>query len=102
LEGERIDSELGDMRGSGLRGSSKLFSYVRYDTELSREGLDGLGLPNVKPAHVQPMDAIEFLGEIQQVGVALAERKVKPEHFAHFVPAELGSQTEDSTANGRE
>lgn len=102
LEGERIDSELGDMRGSGLRGSSKLFSYVRYDAELSREGLDWLGLPNVQPAHVQPMDAIEFLGEIQQVGVALAKRKVKPEHFAQFIPAELGPRMEESTANGRE
>src|SRR5580704_1485147 len=102
LEGERIDSELGDMRGSGLRGSSKLFSYVRYDTELSREGLDWLGLPNVQPAHVQPMDSIEFLGEIQQVGMALAEKKVKPEHFAQFIPEELGPRMEDSTANGRE
>jgi hypothetical protein len=90
------------MLGSGLRGSSKLFSYVRYDAELSREGLDWLGLPKVQPAHVQPMDAIEFLSEIQQVGVALAKRKVKLEHFAPFIPEELGPRMEDSTANGHE
>jgi hypothetical protein len=47
------------------------------------------------------MDAIEFLGEIQQVGVALAKRKVKLEHFAPFIPEELGSKTEDSTADER-
>ena len=48
------------------------------------------------------MDSIEFLGEIQQVAMALAERKVKPEHFAQFIPEELGPRMEDSTANGRE
>jgi hypothetical protein len=36
------------------------------------------------------MDAIEFMDEIQQVGIALADRKVKPEHFAQFIPDELG------------
>jgi uncharacterized protein len=91
-EGEPLDSEIGDMRGHGIPGSPKLFSYVRYDAELSRAGLDWLGLPNVNPAHVHPMDAVEFLDEVQQIGVALAERKVKPEHFAHFIPEELEPQ----------
>ena len=85
LEGEPLDSEIGDMRGRGIPGTPKLFSYVRYNAELSRKGLDWLGLPNVSPAHVHPMDAVEFLDEVQQIGVALAERKVKPEHFAMFI-----------------
>ncbi|MBV8214283.1 MAG: patatin-like phospholipase family protein [Verrucomicrobia bacterium] len=89
LEGEPLDSEIGDMRGHGIRGSQKLFSYVRYNAELSRAGLDWLGLPNVNPAHVHPMDAVEFLDDVQQIGIALGERKVKPEHFAMFVPEEL-------------
>ncbi len=89
LEGERLDSEIGDMRGRGIRGSPKLFSYARYNAELSRAGLHWLGLPNVDPAHVHPMDAIEFLDEVQQIGIALAERKVKPEHFAPFITEEI-------------
>src|SRR5260370_28795228 len=81
LEGEPVDSELGDMRGLGLRGSPKLFSYVRYDAELSREGLDWLGLPNVQPAHVQPMDAIDFLAQIRQVAIALPDQSAKQHPF---------------------
>jgi uncharacterized protein len=92
LEGEPLDSEIGDMRGQGIRGSPKLFSYVRYDAELSRAGLDWLGLPNANPAHVHPMDAVEFLDEVRQIGVALAERKVKREHFAPFIPQDLKRQ----------
>jgi patatin-like phospholipase/acyl hydrolase len=92
LEGEPLDSEIGDMRGRGIPGTPKLFSYVRYNAELSREGLDWLGLPNVSPAHVHPMDAVEFLDEVQQIGIALADRKVKPEHFAMFIPDELNRQ----------
>jgi uncharacterized protein len=89
LEGEPLDSEIGDMQGHGIRGGQKLFSYVRYNAELSRAGLDWLGLPNVDPAHVHPMDAVEFLDEVRQIGIALAERKVKPEHFTRFIPEEL-------------
>jgi uncharacterized protein len=92
LEGEPLDSEIGDMQGRGISGSQKLFSYVRYNAELSRAGLDWLGLPKVDPAHVHPMDAVEFLDEVQQIGIALAERKVKPEHFAMFIPDELNRE----------
>src|ERR1700733_2914360 len=92
LEGEALDSEIGDLRGHGIRGSPKLFSYARYNAELTRAGLDWLGLSNVNPAHVHPMDAIEFLDEVQQIGIALAERKVKPEHFAPFITEEIKPQ----------
>jgi patatin-like phospholipase/acyl hydrolase len=88
LEGEALDSEIGDMRGRGIPGTQKLFSYVRYNAELSRVGLDCLGLPNVSPAQVHPMDAVEFLDEVRQIGIALADRKVKPEQFAMFIPEE--------------
>ena len=99
LEGEPLDSEIGDMRGRGIPGSPKLFSYVRYNAELSRAGLDWLGLPNITPAHVHPLDAVEFLDEVQQIGIALAERKVRPDHFAHFIPEELRPRMD---ASGRE
>jgi uncharacterized protein len=89
LEGEPLDSGIGDMQGHGIRGGQKLFSYVRYNAELSRAGLDWLGLPNVDPAHVHPMDAVEFLDEVQQIGIALAERKVRREHFAQLIPEPL-------------
>ncbi|MEA3208434.1 MAG: hypothetical protein QOE70_1491 [Chthoniobacter sp.] len=85
LAGASLDRETGDMIGKGIPGVSKLFTYVRYNAELSRSGLDALGLPNIDPAHVQQMDSVDHIGEMQQVGRAAA-RGVQPAHFASFPP----------------
>jgi patatin-like phospholipase/acyl hydrolase len=85
LEGEPLDSEIGDLRGHGIPGVPKLFSYVRYNAELSRAGLDWLGLPDIDPVHVQPMGSVEHLSDLRRVGMALADRKVKRERFAKFL-----------------
>ena len=61
----------------------KLFTYVRYNAELSREGLDLLGLPDIDPDDVQRLDSIEHVAELQQVGRAVAA-KVAREHFEAF------------------
>jgi uncharacterized protein len=70
----------------GKRGplQPKLFTYVRYNAELTRRGLDELGLNDVEPAKVQQLDSVEFVKDLQRVGEAVAERKVKAEHFAGF------------------
>ena len=70
----------------GKRGplQPKLFTYLRYNTELTRAGLDGLALTDVEPAHVQRLDSVEFVGDLQLVGKRVAERKVKAEQFADF------------------
>ena len=86
LAGDALDSEVGDVIGQGIPGVGKLFTYVRYNAELSREGLDALGLPHIDPAHVQQMDSVEHVEEMRKVGQAVAERKVKAEHFANFLP----------------
>ena len=36
----------------GIPGVPKLFTYVRYHPDLSREGLATLGLDNIRPEHV--------------------------------------------------
>jgi len=82
LAGEPLDREVGNMVGKRGPGP-KLFTYVRYNAELTREGLDALGLPNVKPENVEQLDSMEFVGDLQKVGKAAAE-KVKAEHFAGF------------------
>ena len=83
--GSELDREVGDMLGKGATGVPKQFTYARYNAELSREGLDGLGLDHVRPEHVQRLDSVDHIGQLQQVGQALA-RDVKREHFAGFVP----------------
>jgi len=84
LAGDPIDREVGDMIGKGIPTATKLFTFVRYNTQLSREGLDGLGLTEIEPVHVQQMDSVDFIGEMQEVGRAVAQHKVKAEHFNDF------------------
>ena len=84
LAGDPLDREIGTVIGQGIKDVPKLFTYVRYNAELSREGLDALGLTNIEPAHVQQMDSVEHIGEMQQVGRAVAEQKVKAAHLSGF------------------
>ena len=82
--GAPIDRELGDlMDGPGLL-QDRLFSYVRYNAELSRSGLDELGLADVEPEDVQRLDSVQHIPELRRVGQAVA-REVAVEHFAGFL-----------------
>lgn len=83
--GDVLDRELGDLRGAPGGGAvpGKLFSYVRYNAELTYEGLDALGIRHIRPADVQKLDAVECLPQLREVGEAVA-RQVTAEHFAGF------------------
>lgn len=82
--GAQIDREVGDLtEGRGLL-ENRLFSYVRYNAELSRTGLDALGLPDVAPEDVQRLDSVRNIPDLQRVGRAVA-RDVVPAHFAGFL-----------------
>lgn len=84
--GAPIDLEAGDlMHGEGLV-ENRLFSYVRYNAELTRRGLDDLGLNDVVPEEVQRLDSVQHIGDLRRVGQAAA-RDVVPEHFAGFLEA---------------
>ena len=83
LEGDRIDREIGDLATTKGPVEPRLFTYVRYNAELTAEGLATLGVPDVDPAHVQRLDSIAHVAELQKVGQAVAKR-VRPEHFAGF------------------
>ena len=84
LAGEPLDLEVGDVVGQGIPGLAKLFTYVRYNADLSGAGLAALALGAINPTHVQQMDSVEHIGEMQQVGRAVATRQVQPSHFAKF------------------
>jgi hypothetical protein len=84
LEGEPLDREVGTVIGEGIRDVPKLFTYARYNADLSRQGLDALGLSTIEPAHVQQMDSVEHIGKMQEVGRKVAETAVKTVHFASF------------------
>lgn len=85
LAGDTLDREVGDMIGRNGPVQPKLFTYLRYNAELTRQGLAVLGLPDIAPEHVQKLDSTEHIPELQRVGRAVTGRKVRAEHFAGFL-----------------
>jgi patatin-like phospholipase/acyl hydrolase len=82
--GAVIDREVGDLRtGRGVL-EQRMFTYLRYNAELTRDGLVELGLPDVRPEDVQRLDSVDHIGDLQRVG-ARAALVVAPEHFAGFL-----------------
>jgi len=84
--GPAIDLEVGDVRGGTLM-KEPLFSYVRYDVELTRPALDALGLGDVSLQEVLPIDAVKHVGALQRVGRAIAEEQIDIAHMDGFLSA---------------
>ncbi len=82
--GGPIDSEVGDLRDLAWP-FPKLFSYTRYNAELSREGLDALGLTALKVRNVRRMDSVKYMPDLLRLGRAVAERDVTAAHFEGFL-----------------
>jgi hypothetical protein len=85
LVGDPIDREIGDMIDKSGPVSPKLFTYGRYNAELTREGLNALGLKQIEPEDVQKLDSIEHIAELQTLGKAVAARALKATDFAGFI-----------------
>ena len=84
LVGDPLDREVGDMIGRGGPHIPKLFTYARYNTELTQAGLEALGCGDVRPEDVQKLDAVDAVPALLRVGRAVAEHKVRAEHFRGF------------------
>jgi len=88
--GPEIDREYGDMvvpPGTTAITASvpKQFTYMRYDPDVSQAGLDALGVA-ADPAHLQRLDSVQYVEEIQRVARTYARQHVLPEHLAGFEP----------------
>jgi uncharacterized protein len=83
LAGDMLDREVGAMVKMPAPGGKKLFTYVRYNAELTRAGLDAMGLRDIEPANISKLDSVDHMDELQRVGEAVA-KKVAAEHFADF------------------
>lgn len=87
--GTEIDRELGDLvlpedviANPGRE--KRLFRYVRYNVDLSQDGLDALGLSHIESKNVRQLDSIKFLDQLQEVGKAAA-KQVRMDHLGKFV-----------------
>ena len=85
LAGDPFDREVGDLIGQKGPVQPKLFTYMRYNAELTREGLDKLGLSDIDPEKVQKLDSIAHIADLQRIGRAVAEQKIRGEHFQNFI-----------------
>jgi patatin-like phospholipase/acyl hydrolase len=85
LAGHALDREVGDLRAEDGPVAQKLFTYVRYNVELSREGLDALGLTSIKPQQVMRLDSVEHVRELRAIGQALARRDLFRKPFESFL-----------------
>ena len=81
VSGPLLDREVDNMIASRGPLDDKLFRYVRYNAELTREGLAALGCGDIKPSSVQKLDSIDALDGLQRIGKAVATQGVKAEHF---------------------
>ncbi len=92
--GAPIDRELGDLIPMHADGSilsldndaSRHFSYVRYNADLSEEGLRELGLGHIESDRVRQMDSVECIEELSEVVQKTGRDQVKvKEHFVNFL-----------------
>lgn len=82
---EAIDSEIGNLVDNRAPLPEKLFSYARYNVELSEAGLEKLGLRDIEPKAVQPLDSVDHLEDLKKVGRAAAECCVDIRDFEGFL-----------------
>ncbi len=84
LAGPPLDMEVGDMCGAAGPAMPKLFTYVRYNCELTRRVWMNLGLPDVQPDDVQMLDSVDHVGRSAADWQSACRRQVKESHFARF------------------
>lgn len=93
--GAPIDSELGNMvpldEGGNVlpldSDATRHFSYVRYNANLSEEGLAEMGLSHIESDTVRQMDSVATIPQLREVGRAAGKMQVKAtEHFRNYIP----------------
>jgi patatin-like phospholipase/acyl hydrolase len=82
--GGLLDREIGTLMPPNEPVLPKLFTYARYNVELTRAGLDELGLTDVRPEEVQKLDSLEHMSDLTRIGERLGA-KVSPVHLAGFL-----------------
>ena len=80
-----LDREVGDMIGMAGPARPKLFTYMRYDADVTQAGLGSLGLDDIRAANVQAMDSVAHVADLQKLGRTVAAHSIRAEHYAAFL-----------------
>ena len=65
--------------------SPKLFTYMRYNAELTHDGLAALGLSDIDPQNVHKLDSVKYIADLQRIGKAVAAKKLNLDHYRSFL-----------------
>jgi hypothetical protein len=86
LAGDPIDSEIGDRLGvDGIAGRG-LFSYVRYNADLTTNGLKTAGIDDeARRKRLRKLDAIDAITDLQSLGQQVGTRVNPQRDFAGFL-----------------
>ena len=80
-----LDREIGDMINQRGPAHPKLFTYMRYDADITQRGLDAMGLNDIDAASVQALDSVDHTKDLQRLGCRVAEHLIDPAHYAPFL-----------------
>jgi uncharacterized protein len=92
--GAHIDREIGNLTPLDEKGNvlelnsdaSRHFSYMRYNADLSENGLRELGLAHIDSDDVRQMDSVKYMPQLREVGKAVGEKQVNVKtHFQNFI-----------------
>jgi hypothetical protein len=93
IYGASIDREMGDLLPLDkddlilplTSDASRHFSYMRYNADLSQEGLKDLGLSQIESENVREMDSVQYMDQMREVGRAAGKKQVSMDHFSAFL-----------------
>lgn len=76
--GPVLDRELGDMVSDRPLSENlgRAFLYARYDPDMTRKGLDALGLGKLSPETVAKLDSVDAVDDLITIGKEYAKRSV--------------------------
>jgi uncharacterized protein len=81
--GAHIDREVRDLIAAP-DSTAELFTYVRYNAELSDGGLADMGLEHIESKRVCKLDAVDAIDDLATIG-KIAAQQVSLDHFAGFL-----------------
>lgn len=86
--GAPLDREVGDLIPTAPleRDLGRAFLYGRYDPELTREGLDDLGLTAIDPASVATLDSVAAIDDLLLIGRTYARKYLRIGDYTALLP----------------
>src|SRR5207248_1773010 len=84
--GAVIDSEFGARIGQAAVAGSNLFTYLRYDVDLSDKFLDNHGIAKMKDKkRMRKLDSVDSMPRLEEFGTELGRAIDFPAHFHGFL-----------------